>query len=337
MGLAITIKFRRSCVVAVIAMFAAGVAWAQEPARLKIATDPPGADIAVDGMPIGLSPAAVTLPVPESGRWKVSIRMPGYADAARDVAATGAQTEVRIALIPARGRIVVTSPSDRALAYDGFITLREALLYAKGARVPLGADTPHIDGQVGKGHADDIVFDPTVFAAPRFLFTKNKLPPLDDPGDRLLGPAQQFTIMPSTDSVQLGTGIIAGPGVAMENLVIDGFDTGISASGFGKVEVSNIRVLGAKIAIRASDGTQVLADGVGAAVDIAPRVAANGGIIDGRLEPIPVDKEQRAVLRVDRPGWRAYWRVVGAIPIGDQPRDCSSAMPKPPRYPRSRT
>ena len=61
------------------------------------------------------------------------------------------------------GQIQVSTWQDLAPAADGRLSLREALLYARGDLPPRGADRVFVDGEVGAGQDDRIIFIERVF------------------------------------------------------------------------------------------------------------------------------------------------------------------------------
>ena len=82
----------RFCTVAVLLI--AAMAWpagvfAGELVKVRVETDPPGAEISAGGMVVGVAPVDVALPVPEGGRLALRATLPGHEDAVAEVAAGG--------------------------------------------------------------------------------------------------------------------------------------------------------------------------------------------------------------------------------------------------------
>ncbi len=287
----------------------AASAVAAEPVTVSVTSEPVGAEVVVGNVVLGLTPLDVNA---ESGETlALVVRMSGRQTAEETVAVTGQDLSLHLDLQPARGRITVTGTGDPEVAYDGRVSLREALLYARGERVPRGADRGFVSGEVGAGHGDDIVFDAEAFAGARYLLLGGALPALDDNGDHLIGPGRQLTIMPAERAMVAGAGLTLGPGTALTGLSLDGFDMGVAARGFGEVDIAEVAVLSAMVDIDAGDGAHAILDDVAVAAVLAPRLATGGGIIEGQVSERDIGDPESLTLVLDPPGERAKLRFTG--------------------------
>ena len=258
-------------------------ALAESPATVVIDGKPAGATITVDDTMIGRAPQSIAVPA-GSGEIPVTVHADGYSDALLWLDPAAPPLALTYALDLRRTAIIVTVDDDRPPAPDGAITLREALLYARGDLTPAGRDRQAIDGPVGKGRADDVVVPEWAPGEPSFVFAAASLPPLDDPGDHLQGPPNHAII------TQADTARIAGPGLSVSgdvsaaNIEVDGFDIGFSASGVGSPDLANSSASGGSFGYLAADGAALVVSEASATVSLAPAVAVGGGTVEGVVD-----------------------------------------------------
>jgi tetratricopeptide (TPR) repeat protein len=287
----------------------AATAGAAAPATVSVTSEPVGAEVVVGNVVLGVTPLDLSAETGET--LALVVRMRGRQSAEQSIDVAGPDISLHLDLPPARGRITVTTASDLDVAYDGRVSLREALLFARGERAPRGADRAYVSGDVGAGHGDDIVFAAETFAGARYLFLGSALPPLDDDGDHLIGPGRQLTMMPAERAVIAGAGLTMGPGTAVTGLSLDGFDTGVAARGFGEVDIAEVTVLSAMVGIDAGEGAHAILDEVAVAAVLAPRLATGGGIVEGQVTERDIGDPEALTLVLDPPGERAKLRFTG--------------------------
>ena len=285
---------------------------AQERLSIPVSSEPSGATIFLNGAVVGVTPADVALST-GAGLSELRLVKPGY-----DVFSHAFQqdeTPINIAaeLVTRPTIIPVTVTDDRPSAADGVITLREALNYASGANRPVGSDRVLVNGPVGEMRADNIVISVEGYGPSPVLTVTEPLPPLSGNGDRLSGPAKRASIAMAHGYTVRGAGLVIGPETEVENLIIDGFDIGLSAEGFGTMVVRDVSAIGGFVGFSASDGAELLLSGADA-INLATNTLAHGdGIIDGFVDAIALDDFDNLTLYSGPSGEEGYSVVEGWV------------------------
>lgn len=288
---------RRLCLA--LACIVCAPALAEEPGlRIHVATDPPGARLSIDGVIVGTSPSDLNIGSRE-GRM-LEANLDGYEIATLDLPSSGGGAVI-LPLTPLPGLIEISSTDDRPPAYDGTITLREALLYASGAREALGADAALVSGLIGAGRADTIRFAAPIFANPAVIALRTPLPALAEPGDRIVGPEAPLHLMPATQTGARVVGLTLGAGTAVSGLTLSGFDIGIDASGPGLSTLENLIVTGAEIGLRADDAITLDLTDVAVEARLAQRLVGRQAAILGQVKapPLSVPPTRAAIALLD--------------------------------------
>lgn len=298
-----------------LALVGPTLAAAQDPELLlRIDSDPPGALVTVDSVALGTTPLERSLRVDGGGELSVVLTLEGYEPATLELPGGSAEATLSVPLVETPGLIQVTTPYDLPSAYDGHVTLREALEYASGARRPLGADRTFLRGSVGREHADRIEFLEAAFGAQPFAFVTAELPALDGAGDVLAGPEAGITLMPASGHAVPTVGLRLGAGVEVQRLTVDGFRIGLLAEGFGEVRCDEVAVHAAEIGVEARDGAMIRTSAVRVEARFAERIATEGALI-GDLEPAPTLAPGAATVHVQQ-AWPPRLRLVGRMQHG---------------------
>lgn len=269
--------------------------------ELVVRSDPSGAQVHLAGELLGVTPLRVERSL--SARFTLELRLAGHQSARVEVVPLASPVKVAVPLRRLAGRILVTCEGELPLAYDGRVSLREALLYARGERTPKGADRAYVRGPVGRGRPDRIVVHPAVAAAGA-LFVGRDLPPLDDPGDVLAGPAEGvLTLLPAAGA-SCTRGLELGSGVRVERLRIEGFPCGVRARGLGEARLAQVEVQSPYVALEARAGATLRCDGVAARASYARRIADGISLVLGELAS-PAPRPRRLVTTRSPLGVRA--------------------------------
>ncbi len=93
-----------------------------------------------------------------------------------------------------------------------------------------------------------------------------------------------------------------GPDTQVERLVLDGFDVGLSAEGFGTMVARDVSAIGGFVGFSASHGAELLVNGIDAINLAANASAHNGGLIDGFVEDIALHDLDNLTLYSGPPG-----------------------------------
>jgi len=302
---------------------------AQDLRVIHVEGNPAGAMVSVDGAGVGYSPLDVLLPA-GAGRVELRFSATGYIDWAEVIDLDSPPGSLDYELDRRRSTITVTIADDRNPAYDGEISLREALLYARGEREARGRDRFAIDGPVGAGRGDDIVIPQRADGEPVFLFASAALPPLDDPGDRLTGPPERAVITQDEAARIVGPGVMLGNDVSVENVEVDGFDVGFSATADATADLTSTAANGGSIGYEARDGALLVLDGARAAVTFAPTIAINGGSIEGTPDTTIAEPSGTSVLHGGPPGeGQSTWLTGTLTPFGLTALHVRAAAPGP--------
>lgn len=292
-------------------------ALAQERVAIPVQTTPAGAKILLDGALVGVSPMTLSLS-DQSGISKLEMRLYGYSTFELSLDYDELPEIVTTELELRRSRIPVTTPDDLVPAPDGLITLREAIEYASGASLPVGADAILIDGPVGADRPDDVQVQIAGYSSSPILQIDRPLPPLSGIGDTISGPEERAVIAQAYTADFRGAGLSLGAGTFAERLVVDGFDIGFEASGFGSMQVRDVAVYGGYIGFSAKDGASLYVNGATAAVEFASVSAVDGGIIEGFVEAIDLDDLSSAQIQSGPAGDEGYVTIEGWLPEGKQ-------------------
>ena len=269
-------------------LFSAAQLGANEYRSIAVNSEPSGATVYLNGTIVGITPANVALSS-GTGVSELEVSKDGFELFSHRFSELEIPDAIQVVLAPRRTIIPVTVADDLASAFDGEITLREALLYAAGDVRPVGLDRVLIDGPVGAGRADDIVISTKLHPLGPVLTIRKPLPPLSGPGDRLVGPQDRATIAIAHGFALRGAGLVMAPDTEAERLVLDGFDVGLSAEGFGTMAARDVSAIGGFVGFSASEGAELFLNGTDAINLSANASAHDGGLIDGFVEDISLD------------------------------------------------
>ena len=289
----------------------------QDSGEVRITSVPDGAEILLNGQSVGLAPIDLALPS-GLGSATVGARAAGYSEGEILVPLAGAEPSYEIPLDRLKSTIPVTTEADLPMAADGEITLREALSYANGARRPSGADRALIEGWPGAGRPDDIVIRTKIRSETPVLTVDALLPPLDDAGDRLIGPELGATIAPVPGRQVPGAGLRLGPGTELADIALSGFEIGLEARGWGTVYARGATVTGARIGFHATDGAELLLSGAAADATTARAVATDTGVVDGLVEDLTHENLDAYTIRSGPPAQDRLVVVNGNLPVTGQ-------------------
>lgn len=280
---------------------------------LRVVSEPSGAEVRLGGRLLGVTPLRVERSLPD--RFTLELRLADHEPARVSVQAVASPVQVAVPLQPLPGRIVVSCEGDPPPAYDGRVSLREALLYARGEREAKGADRVYVRGRVGRGRADRIEVHPAVAAAGA-LFVSRDLPPLDDAGDALAGPQQgALSLLPAPEA-RCERGLELGPRVRVARLRVEGFPCGVRARGLGEARLEAVEVHSPLVALEAREGMSLRCEQVRARGGYARRIADGISLVLGELAH-PQRRPRRLVTRRSPLGVRA--QVSGGY-LGGQTR-----------------
>ncbi|WP_417525413.1 PEGA domain-containing protein [Marinovum sp.] len=286
---------RRLAIAALVISLAGGSVAAQAYSEVAVDSDPPGASVFLGTEFLGFAPGKVMLPS-GSGSADLVILHPGFETWTRELDLAALPGTVMAKLAPAPARIPVTVADDRDPAADGEITLREALLYASGVRQPQGTDQARIEGTPGAGHADEIVFAIAGQGEAPVVTVERPLPALSDAGDSLTGPSGLASIAPHPGTEVRGAGLTLHPMTRAENLVLDGFDIGLLATGDGTMTASAVSAQGGLVGFHATEGAELLLGGATSLSAFSDAMATHDAVIDGFVEPIARTDTTRITL-----------------------------------------